>query len=476
MDRAPQSIPDSSHKGIAVGDILSPLQIIDLTVEGGAIARHDGQVVFLDSGVQEAVVKARVTSRRKKIINATVMEILEPSPHEAIPWCPYFEQCGGCMWQHVSLSAQYAWKEKRIGDTLARLGGVSVPVAPLVTGEVRGFRTRMTYAFGESEGRAVIGLRQKNSQQVVPLDSCGLQRASARILPAIQLFLDKNPEIPVWQNKEGYWRFMTVHTPLAVLPEMPNGQVVVEIIVNKGPEATHLKVYDFLKGLLDQGIISGGIVSQRTTRSTLAFGEKTLFETGRTELFESYSGAQPYTFSPKAFMQTNTGIFSKLLERVFALVPPSVYGNIWDLYSGCGVIGQYLIERNGSRDSSRLFGVDNDSNAIRYAEKNAQNRNITKAVYAAGRMDDIVSQATFSPDLIIMDPPRSGVDESVLNIVNQSGASYIIYISCDVATQARDLKRLGDGWLCQGAYPFDMFPGTPHIENIVLLTRKSKGE
>lgn len=475
-------MPQSSHNtspqntSLLVGDTLSPLTIVDLTVEGGAIARHEGQVVFLDSGAPEAVVSARVEKRHKKIIHATVTEVLQPSPHETRPWCPLFGQCGGCSWQHITPEAQHSWKEKRIGDTLTRLGGLTVTVDALVTGAQKDFRTRMTYAFGSVNGESVIGLRKKSSQDVIPLTVCGLQSAAAPILQKVQQFLKEHPEMPVWAQKDGYWRFLTVHTPLMAHPETQKPQRVVEFIVGKAPKKMHAELFTFIEEMLTLEVITGAIVSEKSVNDMLAFGEKTLFQAGQIELFESYGTSQAFAFSPLAFMQTNTAIFSQLLTKVFESLPHSALDKIWDLYCGSGVIGQYLIQKNKSASESYIFGIDSEAKAIQYAKQNARTIHAEHAKYTTGKIEDALAKAPFSPSLIILDPPRSGVNEKVIDIIQQSNAKYLLYISCDVATQARDIKRLGEGWQCQPAAPFDMFPATPHIENVLLLSRVTQGE
>ena len=474
----PQSsqTPAPQKPAFLVGDSISPLTIVDLTVEGGAIARHEGQVVFLDSGAPEAVVSARVEKCDKKIIHATVTEVLQPSPYDTSPWCPLFGECGGCSWQHITQEAQQAWKEKRIGDTLTRLGGLDVAVEPLVTGSQKDFRTRMTYAFGYADGKNVIGLRKRNSQEVVPLTLCGLQSAATPVLDKVQTFLNNHPEMPVWANKDGYWRFLTIHTPLLPHPRTQKPQIVVEFIVGSAPQKMHAELQRLIEEMLSLEVISGAIISEKRVNDSLAFGEKILFQTEEVELYESYGTSQPFIFSPQAFMQTNTAVFSQLLTKACNSVPQSALSNIWDLYCGSGVIGQYLVQKNQSCSTSRIFGVDSEAKAIKYAKHNARELNGELARYTTGKIENTLSKAPFSPTLIILDPPRSGVNKMVIDMIQQSGASHILYISCDVGTQARDIKRLGEGWQCSSAASFDMFPATPHIENIVVLTRVTQGE
>ena len=457
----------------APGMLISPLEIIDLTVDGGALARHNGQVVFLDKGVPGDIVSAEISKIQKKILHANVIETLTVSAHTAKPWCPSFGDCGGCAWQYVSLSAQHRWKEKRVADTLSRLGGVTPDIAPIVSGEDKNFRSHMTYSFGVYEERSVVGFRRKGTQDVIPIGACGLQAQAEPILHAVQTFLDEHPELPAWQDKHGYWRFMIVHTPSYSQEGSTKPQCVVEFIVNKASIDVHQKVYSLVEQLLAEGTISGGIVSERRTPSALPFGEKRLYAVGQTILSEDYGLGQPFQFSSQTFMQTNTPIFTALLERAFDMVPKDCLGRVWDLYCGSGVIGQYLALRNGASATARLFGVDSEKKAIEFAAANARALGVPLTTYYAGRVEAGVRGATFQPDLVVLDPPRSGVEKGVLEHIAKSAARAILYISCDVATQARDIKRLGTGWVSKKSLPFDMFPGTPHIENMVLLTRKA---
>ena len=455
------------------GTLLGPLTVTDLLLDGGAVAREQNKVIFLDHGVPGDVLMARVTQNNKSFCRATVTDFLEQSSHTVAPWCPSFAKCGGCPWQHIDPAVLLAWKERQVKETLSRVGGMAVPVEQ-VTPSPAGtkFRTRVTYAFGMGEDGPALGLRARNSHLVIPVRECGLQPDSAPVLEALRTVLLESAQLPVWENNNGYLRFAIFHTPWFSGDSggFSGPQRFLELIT--GPECSvgmHAKTVDALNYLLETQVITGFALSVRKTRTAVAQGEKILHSAGRTQIFEMYEAIDkntPLVFPFQSFMQTNTKVANLLLQAMQRQVTVPPASIIWDIYCGVGMMGFAL-----ARKDSILFGADIQKDSIELARVNCQHLDLDNGRFIVGPLAKSLHKAPDNPDIIIIDPPRAGIEDCVVDKLRSLRGGKILYISCDIATQARDLKKLcaGFGWQVVKTMPFDMFPGTPHIENLVVL-------
>ena len=457
------------------GSLLGPLTVTDLLLDGGAVARSSNKVIFLDHGVPGDVLMARVVQNNKSFCRATVTDFLEQSSYTVAPWCPSFGKCGGCVWQHIDPAVLLAWKERQVKETLSRVGGVTVQVEQVrPSPHNTRFRTRVAYAFGLSESGPALGLRARTSHLIIPVKECGLQPDSALILEQLRSILLENAQLPVWDDSNGYLRFAVFHTPYftGTSGEFSGPQRFLELIV--GPETTagmHSKTADALRFLLDTNVITGFALCLRKAKASVAQGEKILCSGGRTQLVELYEAIgidNPLLFPFQAFMQTNTNVTDLLLEAMQeqVTVPPEAV--LWDIYCGVGMMGFAL-----ARKDSTLFGADLQKDAIKLARVNCKRLGLEKGTFVDGPLAKSLHKAPDNPDIIIVDPPRTGIEDCVVAKLCSLKRGTLLYISCDIATQARDIKKLCVGpdaaWRVVKTIPFDMFPGTPHIENLVVL-------
>lgn len=445
-----------------------------MTVEGGALARHNGKVVFLDKGLAGDWVDAEVLSDSRRFTKARLLKIHQPSSDRLDPWCPYFEECGGCTWQNLSMEKQLEWKEKRVRETLTRIGGVdSLGLEPIQSGKAKEYRTKISYAFGmNNEKKAALGLRQRSSHTSVSIKKCGLQPEAEEILTFLEenLIHGEGKKLPVWNKNKGYLRFAVVHTP-NFLP-FGEKQVVLELIVQKTKKANYFDtVVNILNKAFEAKIVTGVILSERQEKSSFASG-KPIFTAGNTELYEAYGDlchGDAFVFSPFSFMQSNTEITTRLLKTAFADCAITSKDKIWDLFCGVGVMGMCLANESGNRSDIKIYGIDGHPEAIKMAKYNSERLGFHKASYYARSLSDALANPPFEPDVIIIDPPRSGMEDQLVQYLATLNPRKMLYISCDVATQARDIKKLG--WKVVKAHPFDMFPYTPHVENLVILEK-----
>jgi SAM-dependent methyltransferases related to tRNA (uracil-5-)-methyltransferase len=476
--------PESS---IEKGELLDDLRILDLTVEGKAVARHHGRVVFLESGLPGARVQARVTEVKTKIILAETVQLLESSSYEAAPWCPHFEECGGCNWQHFSVEAALDWKRRHVHETLTRIGKLDkdIPVLPVTQSPfLRAFRNKMSFVFGEHEGCPNLGLRKWKSHELATIDDCGvIHPQTAEILrymreAVVRLGLNawrltartKDQEK---QKISGYLRYLNVRTSSGSAGQKP--QFLLECITGTGhesPVSNNGKISNknavkiLANELIEHFALSGFVHSERKSLAALAQGEKLVEVYGENSLTEQV-GHIPLTIPYNTFFQTNTGAASLLYEHIAREAALTGKETVWDLYCGVGGIGLFL-----AREAKAVHGFEISEAAVRAARLNARVLHADHCSFHAGDVTSSICLRQPAPDVIIVDPPRSGLSSLAVELLLKAPtAQKLLYVSCNASTQARDSFLLSNQWHPVKSIPVDMFPYTPHIENLLVLNR-----
>ena len=481
---SPSHPANQSDSAYAPGMLLDELTVTDLTVDGKAVARHQGQVVFLDAGLPGEVLSARVVKTAKRIVHAQVERSLRPSPHAVAPWCPHVADCGACAWQHFSLEAAREWKQKHVRETLARIGKAADPVvAPLVPSPLdRAYRTKMSFAFasgilqGATE-KTLLGLRRFKEKTVVEVSDCGMQPPAVMRLLAHVRRMVNSLGLDVWQGiGAGYLRFLVVHTPLYAPQGKP--QMLVECVTGtnhrqktgwgegRKEQSNADKVRELGLELVKEFSLTGFVHSERGNLSDVAQGEKTVFLAGSDEYQESF-GPLVLTVPHNAFLQTNSAVAELLYAG--AAEESGLTGRevLWDLYSGVGSIALYLAGR-----AREVHGFEIQAEAVAAARKNSAALGHGHCHFHQGALSPSVFASIPQPDVIIADPPRAGLDEAVSDFLLTAPARLLLYVSCDPGTQARDVARLAPVWRVRHSRPYDMFPYTPHVENILVLDRR----
>lgn len=460
------------------GVLLSPLEVTDLTLDGGAVARLGHRVVFLDRGLPGEILTARVSRVKKRLLFARVEETLAPSPHAREPWCPHFGSCGGCAAQDLTPEALLEWKARQIGQTIARIGGLKdLPLDPVLASPLsRGHRNKMTFAFAPSwNGVPLAGMRKRKSRDLVEVPSCGLMPEPAMSVVAYVRQRAGELGLQAWSGRggkagKGYLRFLTLRMPALRLQGKP--QLVVECIT--GPEDGEAGIPDARTRVLELGQelltgqgVTGFVHWLRKDGADLAEGEKIIASLGQTMIFEQVDHitlAQP----PGVFLQTNTGAAALLYRLIAREAGLSGTETLWDVYCGAGGIGLYLADKAG-----QVHGFDLGSAAVEAARRNAEALGYAHCFYHAGELRQSLRDPNLPPpDVIVADPPRAGMQTQVVDALNALPAQRLLYVSCDVATQARDLARLAPAWEAEQAFPVDMFPHALHVENVILLRKK----
>lgn len=458
--------------------VYEGLKIEDIGSEGKAIARTGEMVVFTTYAVPGDIVDLQVTKKRSKYAEATIIRFHKYSDDRAEVFCEHFGVCGGCKWQILPYEKQLFYKQKQVKDQLQRIGKIELPeLLPILRSEKDTFyRNKLEFTFSSRRwltheelnsdienynalGFHVPGLFDK----IININKCWLQpEPSNKIRNYIYKYAVENGlSFFDIKNKTGFLRTLIIRTSttgeiMVILSFFHEDEKIrkelLSSIQNEFPEITSLLYVINAKGN-----------DTITDQSIECFS-------GREYIFEQMEDLK-FKIGPKSFYQTNSEQAYNLYKvvRDFA----QLKGNevVFDLYTGTGTIANFV-----AKFAKKVVGIEYIPEAIADAKENSSLNNITNTVFYAGDIKDILNTNFYSkngiPDVIITDPPRAGMHTDVVESINHSGASKIVYVSCNPATQARDLALMDSIYKVIKIQPVDMFPQTHHVENVVLLEKR----
>ena len=471
------------------GDIHE-LTIEDLTVEGRGVARSEGLVVIVSGAVPGDVVRVQCTGLKKNYAEASLLEILHASSLRTAPRCRYFGTCGGCTRQHMTYAAQLALKRQHVADALERIGGFKGCPVPEVLGaaEPYFYRNKMEFSFGdrwktrrEMENGAAgghgydektfpyaLGLHIPGRfDRVLDLEECWLQsHISSHIVNVVREICFAQ-RIPVYSTRthSGYVR------NLVIRQSRHTGEIMVNLVTNEDRAEIMSEVVRRL--LASVPSVTTIVNNINTRKSQVAVGECERVYYGPGTITERI-GTRTYHISANSFFQTNTEQAEKLYDSAMNLARLRSTDVVYDLYSGIGTIALHIADH-----VRHVIGIEAVGQSVEDARRNASANSVTNCDFIVGDLKDTLISAKrqgarlLPPDVIIVDPPRPGLHEKVANEICSLKPREIVYVSCNVATQARDLKIIcqSSEYFVEGIQPVDMFPQTSHIENIVSLRR-----
>ncbi|AGW13364.1 23S rRNA (uracil(1939)-C(5))-methyltransferase RlmD [Megalodesulfovibrio gigas] len=460
------------------GDIVE-LSIDSLELQGRGVARDaaSGMVVFVERGLPGQRVKALTGTVKGRFAEAEAVAVLEPSPHQTTPACPHFGPCGGCTWQDLAYPEQLRWKSRLVQDSLARLGGETGKaaadlVAPCIASPLEyGYRNKMEFAFmpGDSRTPLHLGLRKRGSHEVLDVTACKLMHPEAMaVLEQVRAWTAQSG-LPAWDEatRTGCWRFCTLRQADAGT-DLPM-QMFVQLITARHPEAD-LAVAELTRVLKARFLSVAAVVHHvRVSPVPLAQGEELRRHGGPLRL-PMPLGDLVFHVSADGFFQTNTQGAVKLYETIREMACLTGTEKVLDLYCGSGGIALWL-----ARHAAAVAGMDASAEAVRDAQKNATaNKAVLGDVapsFKAVNLRRGVEGAPFVPDVVVVDPPRGGMEPAVVDWLLKALPARIVAVSCNPATLARDLAKLGQAYAVTAVQPVDMFPHTPHVEVAVRLER-----
>ena len=466
--------------------VLSNLLIEDYAAEGKCIARQDGKVIFIEGVVPGDRVDARIIKSKKDWAEGVVVAFVEKASERVDPFCSHFGVCGGCQWQMLPYAKQLQFKQQQVEQTLQRIGKVALsPILPIAgASSTTHYRNKIEYTFGnkryllpselgneEISGQSnVAGFHARGFfDKVVDIDTCYLQASPTNeIRVFIKLIaLQKGWTFYDSRAHQGYLRNVQLRL-------CRSGELMVNVIVG---EDKPMQTKELLQALLDRfASITTLLYTVNTKWNDSIQDLQPVIFSGKGYVEEILRGEQKdesyrFKIGPKSFFQTNTEQAETLYRLTAEAAALTGQETLYDLYCGTGSIGIFLSQKAG-----RIVGVEQVAAAIDDAKENARLNQISNASFFAGDVIDICTESFFAeqgrPDVIVTDPPRAGMHEALIDTLLTIAAPTLVYVSCNPATQARDLQRLDSIYQVSLVQPVDMFPHTHHIENIVRLTRR----
>ena len=456
---------------------MENIEIESVAAEGKALARVDGTVLFVQFAVPGDIVDVKVTKKKKNYMEGYILRLVKPSAHRLEPFCSHFGICGGCKWQPLPYEMQLQAKQQQVYDQLVRIGHLDVPEIQPIAGSEKtaGYRNKLEFTFsnrrwieaGEDpekiapEDRVGLGFHVgRFFDKVLDIRHCYLQDGPSN---DIRLFIRKYAvehglEFFDIRNHHGFLRNMIVRNNL-------KGDVMLILCFYHEDEAARTALLDSVAAEFPQ-IKSLWYVINGKANDSIADQECILYK-GEDAIYEQMENLK-FKIGPKSFYQTNSlqayTLYS--IARDFARLQGGE--TVYDLYTGTGTIAQFI-----SAKASKVIGIEYVPEAIADARVNARNNGITNCEFFAGDMKDVLTDNFIAehgkPDVIILDPPRAGIHPDVAQVILNAAPARIVYVSCNPASQARDLAILSGKYRITAVRPVDMFPHTHHVENVVAL-------
>lgn len=466
--------------------VLENLTVLDYAAEGKSLARVDGKVVFIEGAVPGDVVDVQLSKNKADWAEGHTVKIHSLSADRVTPFCQHFGVCGGCQWQMLPYEKQLFYKQKQVNDNLTRIAKIPLPeMSPIVgAGETREYRNKIEYTFAPTKFIPTEEFRRMKAEgispkdqpgaggfhvrgffdKVVEIDTCHLQSEPTNFIrkAVVQFAVDHNLPFYNVRSHEGWLRNMFIRNATT-------GELMVNLVLGYEDEEHRIKLLDQLLQQFPEITTLLYTINTKKNDSLTDLEPQVYMGKGYiTEKLEDFS----FVISPKSFFQTNTKQAEKLYQvtRDYAELDGSQV--VYDLYCGTGSIGIFV-----SKLAKKVIGVEVVEDAITDAKKNAALNGIQHGSFFAGDVIDICDDAFFAehgrPDVVITDPPRAGMHEKLVKKLLDIAAPTVVYVSCNPATQARDLAMLDEKYKVEKIQPVDMFPHTLHIENVVQLKLKS---
>ena len=460
--------------------LLERVVISDIAAEGKALGKVNDTVVFVPLAAPGDVVDVQVTKKRKRYYEGRPVRFHHLSDIRTEPFCRHFGTCGGCKWQHIPYNEQLKFKQREVWNNLKRIGKVELPeISPILPSpEERFYRNKLEFTFSnrrwlspeEMESDEIIG--NKNGlgfhipgmfDKVIDIEECHLQSyPSNEVRLAVRNFaLENNWPFFDLKAQEGFLRTLIIRT------SSTGESMVIVVFYHDDKNKRELLFEHLIKKFPD--VTSWMYVINEKANDTITDLKVYLFA-GRDHIFEEMEGLK-FKIGPKSFYQTNSLQAYNLYKVVRNFAGLTGNETVYDLYTGTGTIANFIAHK-----ARKVIGIESVPEAIQNAEENSEINGISNTRFLAGDMKDLLTHDLFEkegfPDVLITDPPRAGMHEDVVRTILNAAPEKVVYVSCNSATQARDINLLDARYKVSALQPVDMFPHTHHVENVALLERK----
>lgn len=460
--------------------LVENAEIIDISSEGKSVAKVDGMVIFTEGGVPGDIADIMIHRKKNNYAEGKVIHLHRTSDNRVNPKCEHFGVCGGCKWQNMNYSTQLKFKEKTVYDALTRIGHLEITNMLPICGSqnVYFYRNKLDFSFSDKkwltndEIKSGANIDNRNGlgfhipgmfDKVLDISNCYLQaEPSNSIRQSVKRYAHEHQlEFFNIRDKGGLLRTLLIRTTSI-------GETMVLLAFFSQQKENINALLEFLKQEFPQ-ITSLQYTINPKANDTIHDLEIVTYS-GRDHIFEEMEGLK-FKISAKSFYQTNSEQAYELYKITREFAGLTGQENVYDLYTGTGTIANFI-----ARQAKQVIGIEYVEDAIKDAKVNSEINHITNTVFYAGDMKDVLNDALIEkhgkPDIIITDPPRAGMHEDVVKTILNAAPEKIVYVSCNPATQARDLAMMTEKYSIAKIQPVDMFPQTAHVENVVLLVKK----
>lgn len=461
------------------GKVIEKLEITGISADGKSVGRHENRVIFIKQGAPGDIVDIKIVGKQKKFFEGEIIHFHEKAADRIEPFCEHFGLCGGCKWQHITYEAQLQHKQEHVAHNLQKISKADLPALNTIKGsaDTTYYRNKLEYTFtnlrwltndeiqGDTElGRNGLGFHIPGRfDKILDINHCYLQAdPSNAIRLEVNKFASENDFTYFdLRKQEGLLRNLIIRSSTTA-----DLMVIVQFYYND-PEKINL-LMNHLKRTFPEITSLLYIVNEK--KNETFFDLPVVTFSGEGFIHEEMEGLK-FRIGPKSFYQTNSKQAYELYKVARDFADLQGVEVVYDLYTGTGTIANFV-----ARKAARVIGVESVEEAIIDARINSELNGITNTTFLAGDMKDMINDDFVNehgkPDVIITDPPRAGMHTKVVEMLNRIAVKKLVYVSCNPATQARDLELLSPTYQVQKIQPVDMFPQTHHVENVMLLTAK----
>jgi len=444
-----------NHRGEGVGRILT--------------GPDEGMIVFISGAVPGDVVEFSLIERKKNFMRGQIVSLVEEGPGREKQVCAVAHLCGGCSWQHITYSLQLEWKKRIVIEALSRIARIETCEVRdcLPSPDITGYRNKVEVPVAVLNGRVVAGFYKPYTHEVVPSDECQLEHPLAREIILRMLAEVKSRKYSIYDERTG--KGLVRHLVARVAPG--TGERMAVVVANGHSLPGEAGFASALTSEIDD--LVSVVLNTNRERTNIILGQRNRVLRGRYHIEDLFGdddlGRLRFRISPLSFYQVNSPQAARLY-RIALDAAPLDGGVVFDVYSGIGTITLFAAQR-----ASLAVGIEEVSDAVRDAKANARLNGIDNARFYEGRAERVIGSALREfgrPRAVILDPPRGGAEQGTLLSIARSKPRVIVYVSCNPATLARDLITFGaEGYRPEWVQPVDMFPMTPHVETVVLMSR-----
>ena len=453
---------------------ICQVTIEDIGTDGEGIGKIDGFTLFIKDAVLGDQVEAKIMKAKKNYAYAKLEKVLSPSPFRVEPKCRFHKQCGGCQIQAMDYAKQLEFKHNKVRNNLIRIGGLDAEYVDSIMEEPVGmetpfyYRNKAQFPFGKNkEGKNITGFYAGRTHSIIENTDCALGVAENKIiLEKILKYMEEEKVAPYEEETHrGLLRHVLIRKGFAT------GQLMVCLVINGKKLPTENKL---VQSLLEVEGMTSISISVNTEKTNVIMGKEIHLLYGKEQIEDEIDGIT-FKISPLSFYQVNPVQTERIYSQALKYADLNGDETVWDLYCGIGTISLFL-----ARKAKHVYGVEIVPQAIDDARENAVRNGIENVNFYVGKAEEVLpekyeKEGVFA-DVIVVDPPRKGCDEDCLSTMVQMQPKRIVYVSCDSATLARDVKYLGEhGYQLMQARIFDNFPQGVHVETVVLLSGKNFG-